>query len=206
MSAPRILVWDWPTRAFHWLLVASFAGAFVTAESERWRDVHVVLGYSAAGLIAFRLLWGLVGTRYARFANFVAGPGRVLTYLKGITMGRPQHFTGHNPAGGWAIVALLGGLAITVASGWATYTERGGHFVEELHETIGNGLLLLVGIHVAGVVVGSFLHRENLVASMISGFKQGDPAEAIRRSHAVIAIALVAALAAFWVFGRRYVL
>src|SRR5512139_2829983 len=106
-TAKGILVWDLPTRVFHWLLALSFAGAYVTAESERWRLVHVTLGYTLGGLLVFRLLWGLMGTRHARFASFVRGPAAVLRYLRSLVSGHPEYYTGHNPAGALAIVALL---------------------------------------------------------------------------------------------------
>jgi cytochrome b len=103
----RILVWDLPVRVFHWLLVASFAGAWLTAEGEQWRLLHVSLGYTVLGLVAFRLVWGVFGTRYARFSSFIRGPSAVARYLGNLMHGRPQHYTVHNPAGAVAIVALL---------------------------------------------------------------------------------------------------
>ena len=117
MNREKILVWDLPTRLFHWLLAGTFAGAWLTADSERWIGVHAALGYTFAGLIAFRLIWGVVGTRYARFSSFVRGPGAVLSYLKSLLAFRPQHHLGHNPAGGWAVLALLGLGIVTAAAG-----------------------------------------------------------------------------------------
>ena len=172
--ATRILVWDIPTRVFHWLLAGSFIGAFVTAESEMFRDVHVALGYLLLALIGFRILWGIVGTRYARFSAFAFGPSKVLAYLKSLLTGSPQHYLGHNPAGSWVIYALLLLGVLAGATGYATYNEIGGEWFEELHEAFANSMLALVGVHVAGVVVSSLLHRENLVKSMINGYKQGD--------------------------------
>ena len=93
------LVWDLPVRLFHWLLVLCFAGAWLTAESEHWRLVHVTLGYTMAALVAFRIVWGLLGTRYARFSSFVRGPSAVLAYLRSLSGPKPEHHTGHNPAG-----------------------------------------------------------------------------------------------------------
>ncbi len=194
----KILVWDAPVRVFHWLMVLCFAGAFLTSESERWQLVHITLGYTMAGLIAFRLLWGLVGTRYARFAQFVRGPLAVVGYLQSLRHGRARHHVGHNPAGALAIVLiLLVGSALT-ASGWASYNEWGGHWVESLHELLGNGLLLVVGVHVAGVLVSSRLHRENLVRAMLTGRKLGAPSEGIRRSHVLLALVLLALVLGFW--------
>ncbi|HKI65233.1 MAG TPA: cytochrome b/b6 domain-containing protein [Burkholderiales bacterium] len=175
MRKSRILVWDVPTRAFHWLLALSFLGAFLTAESERQRDVHVALGYAMLGLVAFRLVWGLVGTRYARFRSFAFGPKRLAAYLKSLLTLRPQHYLGHNPAGSWAIYALLALTVLSGATGYATYNDIGGGWLEELHEGVANTLLAVVIVHVAGVLVSSLLHRENLVRSMLTGYKTGDP-------------------------------
>ncbi len=194
----RILVWDVPTRLFHWLLAASFAGAFLTAESERWRDVHVMLGYTFAGLIAFRLVWGLIGTRYARFRSFLFKPAELLAYLRSLLARSPRHYLGHNPAGSLAIVLLLGLGLVTAASGWATYNDVGGDWLEALHEGAANAMLVVVAVHVAGVLVSSLLHRENLVASMITGRKQGEPAQGIRRGYAWLAGIMLLLVAAFW--------
>ena len=194
----RVLVWDAPVRIFHWLTVLSFAGAFITAESERWRLLHVTLGYTMAGLVVFRLLWGLVGTRHARFASFVRGPAAVARYLGSLLRGRPEHHAGHNPAGALAIVALLGlALAVTV-SGWALYDGMFGGWVEDVHEGVANGMLALVGLHVAAVVLASRLHRENLVGAMVSGRKLGQPQDAIRRAWSSVAVLMLVAVLSFW--------
>src|SRR3989304_353344 len=103
----RILVWDVPTRMFHWLLVLSFTVAFLTAESERNRDIHVAFGYILLGLLAFRLLWGFIGTHYARFGSFLFGPGEVVAYVKSLLKRNPAPHVGHNPAGCVAIWLLL---------------------------------------------------------------------------------------------------
>lgn len=195
---PSTLVWDVPVRIFHWLLVLCFAGAWITAESEHWRLVHVTLGYTMAGLVAFRVLWGLVGTRHARFASFVRGPRAVLGYLKSLIGRHPEHHTGHNPAGALAIVGLLTLIAITAASGFATYNELGGEWLEDLHEGAANGLMLLVIVHVIGVVVGSLVHKENLVRAMFTGRKPVPASEGIRRGWAPLAAALLAAVLGFW--------
>ncbi|MFO1413657.1 MAG: cytochrome b/b6 domain-containing protein [Burkholderiales bacterium] len=199
MEKSRILVWDLPVRVFHWVLAASFAGAFLTAESERVRDVHVALGYTFAGLLAFRVLWGVIGSRHARFASFVRGPGAVLRYLRSLLSSRPEHHVGHNPAGGWAIVAmLLLGLAVA-ASGYANHAGWGGDWLAELHEGAASAMLALVIVHVAAVFVSSFLHRENLVGAMITGRRQGRPEDGIRGVRWAPAAAVVAAVTGLWV-------
>ena len=197
----RILIWDLPTRIFHWTLAASFAGAFVTAESERWRDVHVMLGFTVLGLVAFRLCWGFVGTRYARFAQFVRGPAAIVRYLKSLLMRRPEHHFGHNPAGAVAILALLGLAVLVGASGWLIYADAGGDFLEEVHEGISFAMLAVVGVHVAGVLMSSLLHRENLVRAMFDGRKIGPRDAGIVGGRAAIGVALAAAIAAFWLWS-----
>jgi cytochrome b len=167
-----VRVWDLPTRLFHWSLVASFAIAFLTSESEKLRDIHVLAGYALAGLIVFRLLWGFVGGGYSRFAEFLPTPQKLVGYLKSLMDGKPQHYVGHNPAGAVAIFLLLGFGMVAAASGWAVYGDMGGHFMEELHEGASNGMMAIVGIHIAGVIVSSWLHRENLILAMITGWKK----------------------------------
>jgi cytochrome b len=194
----RILVWDLPVRVMHWLLAASFLGAYLTAESESWRLVHVVLGYTVAALVCFRVFWGFAGSRYARFAQFVKGPSAALAYLRSLLAGRPAHAVGHNPAGALAIVALLALGALTAFSGYATYSDWGGHWLEEVHEVLANTMLMVVLVHVAGVIVGSIAHRENLVRAMFTGRKGGSPDEAIASPRTGWLVALFALLAALW--------
>lgn len=199
----RILVWDVPTRVFHWSLAASFAIAWLTAESERLRNLHLVAGYTLLVLLAFRLLWGLTGTRYARFAEFLRGPGAIVRYLRSLFSGRPEHHVGHNPAGALAIVGLLLLGLLTGASGWVTYNEIGGEWWEELHEGVATGMLAVVLVHLAGVVVSSVLHRENLVGAMLTGRKSGAPEDGIGKSRIGVALLLVALLTAIWGVGLR---
>lgn len=201
MEKPRVLVWDLPTRVFHWLLAASFIGAFATAESERLRDVHVILGYTMLGLVAFRLLWGVIGTRYARFGSFAFGPRSVLAYVKSLFTRSPQHHLGHNPAGSWAIYALLALTMLAGATGYATYNDVGGGWMEEAHEAAANALLAVVMAHIAGVFVSSLLHRENLARAMVTGTKPGNPGDGIGFRHRIVAAALLLAVAGFWVAG-----
>jgi len=195
----RILVWDIPTRVFHWLLVLSFTGAFLTAESERYRDIHVVLGYTLLGLLAFRMLWGFFGTRYAQFRSFLFKPGEISGYALALLKGKAQHYTGHNPAGSVAIWLLLGlGLAASV-TGVMIFEDIGGDVLEELHEMLANTMLVIVFIHIAGVVVSSVMHKENLIRSMITGFKSGEENEGIARAHLWLGAIILAAVLAFWV-------
>jgi cytochrome b len=194
----KIRVWDVPTRLFHWLLVASFIGAYITAESEYWRNLHVALGYTMVGLIGFRLIWGVVGSRYARFNSFAFAPSQVLAYLKSLLSRSPQHYVGHNPAGSWVIYGLLLLGLLASATGYAIYNEIGGEWFEDMHEGAANLMLGLVGVHVAGVLVSSLLHRENLVRSMIDGYKWGEPSQGIRRMQWLVGIGLIFGVVALW--------
>ena len=121
--AAVVKVWDPAVRLGHWLLVALFATAYVTGEGES--EVHVYAGYGVLGVVALRLLWGFAGTRYARFAEFLRGPRETLAYLKSFAAGRPAHYLGHNPAGGYMIVLLLAMLLATVWTGLETYGAQG---------------------------------------------------------------------------------
>lgn len=197
----RILVWDIPTRVFHWSLALSFAGAWLTAESERYRDIHVALGYTLLGLIVFRLLWGFVGSRYARFDSFLYGPKKVAAYLRSLLTPNPEHHVGHNPAGSWAIFLLLGLGLLAGISGILLFQEAGGEEAfEELHEIAANGMLAVVLVHIAGVVVSSWLHRENLVRSMVTGYKTAEADAGIRSSYAWLGAIMAALIAGFLVY------
>lgn len=167
----HIYVWDLPTRLFHWTLAASFVVAWITHESERLMNIHTAAGYLMLGLIGFRLIWGIIGNRYARFEEFVRGPSAVTRYLTSLIGGRPERHLGHNPAGAIAIVLLLVLGVGTGVSGWLALDDFGGDLFEELHEGFAGVMLAVVALHLAGVVVSSLLHRENLVRSMITGYK-----------------------------------
>ena len=198
----KILVWDLPTRVFHWLFALSFIAAYLSSEGD-WMVLHAVFGYTVLGLVAFRLLWGFAGTRYARFASFAYGPARALGYLGSLVARRPQHHVGHNPAGGWAIYLLLALGALTSALGWLSLEGPGWKWIEELHDAAGNAMLALVGLHIAGVIVGSLAHRENLARSMVDGYKEGAAEEGIRGSVWIVGSVLLALVTGFWAAAWR---
>lgn len=203
MDTTKLRVWDLPVRLGHWLMVGGFALAWLTGESEEWRLVHALAGGTVVGVALFRLLWGFVGTRYARFADFVRGPAAAWGYLKSLLGTRPQHYVGHNPAGGWAIVLLLALAIAAGATGWLNYQDIGGKWTEELHEAAVNTMLLVVLSHLAGVAVGSFVHRENLPRAMVTGLKVGEAKDAIAGSRPVAAALLLAWVAAIaWLLSR----
>ena len=195
---PRTLVWDAPVRVFHWLMVLCFAAAWLTSESERWQLLHITAGYTMAGLVAFRVLWGLVGTRHARFTDFVRGPRAVAGYLKSLFGRRPEHHAGHNPAGALAILALLALAVLTVGTGWAGYNEIGGELFEEVHEALASTMLAIVIAHVIAVVLSSMLHHENLVAAMVHGRKPVPAPEGIRSAWRSVAALMLVAVIGFW--------
>lgn len=192
----RVLVWDIPTRIFHWSLVLCFVIAYLTSDSERWQLWHVSAGYTFGLLLLFRLIWGVVGTRYARFSNFVQSPKAIIAYMGSLLTRHPTHYIGHNPAGAWAIIAMLGLGLLTVLTGWASFNDYG-DWIGKLHEGIVNGLLVVIVIHVGGVVASSFLHRENLVRAMVNGHKQGNAAEAIRYPQWIIGVLLILGVVVF---------
>jgi len=194
----RILVWDAPVRVFHWLMVASFAGAWLTAESERWRLLHATLGYTMVGLVGFRIVWGLMGTRYARFSAFVRSPTAVIRYMASLLKGRPERHVGHNPAGAIAIVAMLLMTWAVGATGWAAYNGTGGEWLGELHGGVANAMLALIAIHVVAVLASSLLHRENLIGAMVTGYKSGRANESIRTARWGFAALVMAAAIAWW--------
>jgi len=172
-----VRVWDPFVRAFHWALVASFVVCWLSAQV--WEDLHAWAGYVAGTLVLARVVWGFVGGGYARFSQFVRAPRVVFDYLVAIARGREARFVGHNPAGGAMIVALLIGVAATAASGYALTTDAfwGSMGMQRLHSLIAHGVALLVVAHLAGVVVASLRHRENLVRAMIVGRKRAPAAD-----------------------------
>lgn len=165
-----VSVWDPLLRLFHWSLVGSIAIAWFSEEGEA---LHRWAGYVALGLIAFRLIWGVIGPRHARFMSFVRSPFTALAYLVDEIKGRGRRYLGHNPAGGVMVVVLLVMIAVTGVSGWLSTTDRffGDDLMGEIHEVSANLLLACVVVHVLGVIFSSLMHKENLVRAMITGRK-----------------------------------
>ena len=178
-------VWDPLVRLFHWTLVTAFLLAWVTGDD--WLTPHQFAGYTIGGLLLFRITWGFVGPRHARFSDFVRPPRQVAAYLADVARFRARRHVGHNPAGGMMVVALLTSLFLTMVSGVLTFgaeeaqgpaaglaTWTGGavaEVIEESHELLANLTLLLVFAHLAGVLLASLQHRENLVRAMVTGHK-----------------------------------
>jgi cytochrome b len=171
-----VKVWDRFVRLAHWSLAACVLAAWITAELKlkSTERLHEWLGYAALGVIALRLAYGWSGPRYARFRHFVVGPKRTLAYAKAVVRGEEPRYLGHNPLGGWMIVALLSTAALASLTGWLSVTDRfwGVEWVQEAHEALGDALIALAALHVAGVVYTSWRQRENLAAAMLSGVKR----------------------------------
>ncbi|ATX82478.1 Cytochrome b [Mariprofundus ferrinatatus] len=195
-----IKVWDIFVRLFHWSLVIFFVLAYLSGEGEV-ESLHAWAGYIIAALIALRLIWGLVGTKYARFSNFIYRPSEVKAYLRSLATRHPKHYLGHNPAGGVMVVVMLVVLSLVTWTGLEAYAAEGKgplagvsmeisvvhadddwnggygdhgdeEFWEEIHEFTVNLMLILIFLHLAGVAVSSLLHGENLPRAMITGLKE----------------------------------
>lgn len=192
-----VRVWDVSVRIFHWSLVISFAVAYVTGEESDL--IHAYAGYVVLALLCYRIVWGIVGSRYARFSSFLFGPATTISYIKNLLGGKAKRYLGHNPAGSAMVFVLLISLSITVWTGLELYATEGkgpladnaiivigtahadGHenrgnggeeFWEEFHEVASNFTLVMVFIHILGVLFSSKLHKENLVKAMITGRKR----------------------------------
>ena len=197
-TAPSRRTVDAPTRAFHWLMALCFAGAYATADGERWRLVHVTLGYSLVGLLAFRIVWGLVGPKPARFSSWWGKlqvlPGVLAQLKRGQWPGAPVQHLGMT----LAIVGVLLTVALTTATGWITYEAFTGEWMEAVHEFAGNLLLALVLGHIAGVAGLSLLRRRNLAAPMLTGRTPGRGPDLVKRNRGWLGVLLLVAMLGFW--------
>jgi cytochrome b len=182
-APPTVKAWDPLIRVFHWSLVFFFLLAFITGDD--WVNLHVQTGYAVSLLIGFRLLWGLVGTRNARFASFVKAPKIVLSHLRGMLLFKASHYLGHNPVAAVMVILLLSSIALLAFTGMVMIASEGqgplastlfsawnGKWMEEIHEFLADFTLLLVFAHVAGVLFSSLLEGENLVKAMWTGRKK----------------------------------
>lgn len=164
-------VWSLGLRLLHWTLALSMIGAFATHEGGG--KVHEYLGYVALAAAGLRVVLGFVGSGYWRFSQFVRGIPATLNYTLDVIKHRELRYLGHNPLGAWMVLALLLDALATGITGWLFTTDRfwGLEWLAELHEALGEALLPLLFLHIAGAVFTSYRHRENLVASMLHGKK-----------------------------------
>ena len=194
MQVAEVRVWDPFVRIFHWLLATVVLVDWFMDEP-LW--MHTWLGYLAAGLVILRIVWGFIGPENAQFINFVRGPRLVFEYVAGLVRFSSRRYLGHSPAGGAMIVALLVMISATIVTGMANLAADRGEgplvgaiskverpiipgqrrprlLMKQVHETVANITLVLVVLHVLGVALGSFAHRENLVRAMITGRKRAE--------------------------------
>jgi len=182
-TSSTVKAWDPLVRVFHWSLVLFILVAFVTEDD--WLNLHVQAGYAVAFLIGFRLFWGLVGTRNARFRSFVRSPRVVLHHLTGMLRFRVSHYLGHNPVAAVMVILLLSSIVLVSFSGMVIIASEGqgplantlfaswrGEWMEDVHEFLANFTLILIFAHVAGVVFSSLLEGENLAKAMVTGRKK----------------------------------
>jgi cytochrome b len=216
MTTQRTLIWDLPTRLFHWTLAGSFAIAWLTREGDQWRSIHVFLGYLMLGLVVFRLIWGVAGSHYSRFSSFWFSPIEALDYLKQVFKRTAPRHVGHNPTGSLAIYILLALAVVTgvtgiftlgsdeqhgILAGWFSFSDA--RLLKKLHELSANLMLLVVAGHLTGVVVESWLHKENLARSMVHGYKLAAADTPKSRAHLPMAIVMAIAILGYagWWFS-----
>ena len=198
-----IRVWDWTVRVSHWTLAVSFITAYATSESESLRLIHNTAGLMTLAAVIYRVACGFVGSRHARFSAFLYSPVRAVVYLKSLTTQAPDHFTGHNPAGGWAVIGLLALALLTAGTGLANDLELGGSLVEKAHDVFANLAIAMVALHLVAVAASSFLHKENLVKPMLWARKMGQKAEEIPVSAGLVgALVFVVWIVAFVMWLR----
>ena len=207
MNTTRFLVWDLPTRIFHWLLTGGFiaaaALAFLTDHKSSLFPYHALVGLVLALMVAFRVIWGVIGTRYARFGSFLFGPRALAAYLKGAFTGTGTRHIGHNPGSAYASLAML--LLVVGISVTGIMLPKGHKALKEAHEVMSYALIGFAVAHVLGVIFHTLRHRENITLSMIDGKKDCDPSHAIV-SVRPVAAALFVVLVCLWTLGlvRNY--
>lgn len=173
LQAPTtVKVWDPLVRVFHWSLVACvLLNRFVLEAGD---PPHQWVGYLAAALVSVRVVWGFVGPRHARFSDFFPTPARLRAHLQGWFAGEPPHTVGHNPLGALMMLALMGLVLSLGVTGWmqGTDTYFGEEWLQELHETLANALILLAGLHAAAALVMGRIERVRLIRAMVTGVKE----------------------------------
>jgi cytochrome b len=179
------LVWDLPTRLFHWLLVICLAGSWITAEAGfDWTETHFLFGYTSLGLITFRIIWGFIGPTHARFSSFVKGPTHVVNSARSLLNRTPSAYVGHNPIGGWSTVLFLAVVAMQATSGLfisddifyagpyngIVSSDTAGELAG-IHHLNFNVLQALVLIHLSAIIWYQWGKRTQLIKPMITGRK-----------------------------------
>lgn len=219
-SATSARIWDPTIRLFHWLLVVLIAFSWWSGEQHDM-ERHRLSGYAILALLVFRVFWGFAGPRTARFSSFVRGPGAVLVYMKGLASRKGHAADGHNPLGGWSVVAMLAVIALMVGAGLfasdvdgiesgplATYISfEQSETAADLHKAVFNGILALVGLHVLAVVFYLVWKRQNLVRAMITGKRsvaEGEGVSELRWSPVLALVGIVIAVAVAWAVSKGF--
>lgn len=174
--AQRVMVWDPVVRVLHWLVALGCIANLTILEDAD--DLHEYVGYAVLGAVLVRLIWGVIGSRHARYSDFVPTMAEMRTYLRLLLRGREPRYLGHNPAGVLMMAFLVALVIVCAISGWMMGLDRfwGELWVQLVHEWSANLILIGAVLHVAGAIVESYRHRENLILSMITGRKRA-PAE-----------------------------
>lgn len=170
--AGEVRVWDPIVRLFHWgVVLCCLLNLFLL---DAGKAVHRYVGYAALALLVVRFVWGFIGTRHARFADFICAPAAVLRYTRAVAAGTAGRHIGHNPAAGWMMVLLMALLAVVGVSGWLTTLDTfwGNEALEEAHEFVANLIMVLAGVHAAAALLESWHLKENLIWSMVTGRKK----------------------------------
>lgn len=202
--APSRRVLDATTRMLHWLMALNFTGAYLTADGERWRLVHVSLGYTLAGLVVARLLWGLIGPRPVRLSVLWGKLQGLPKWFKNLTTVRSSSALSATwrPAQhllmALAMALILALVAPLTLSGYAVWTEWGGEWLEEVHEFFGEALLWIVLLHIALIVLISLLRRKNQALPMLTGRVPGKGPDVAKNNHSVLATLVLACVLGFW--------
>lgn len=200
METSRVRIWDLVVRSFHWLLAAGFVIAFAIAtladDHGTIFPLHALIGMAVVFMVILRIVWGFIGSRWARFTSFEMRPGALFAYLRG-AVGRtpPTEHSGHNPATSWFVIASLVVLLLLGVSGFMN--ALGNESAEDVHEVLAWTMVVLAGIHIAGIAVATVRTRENVALTMISGMKRGDATAAIGSARPWSALLFVA-LTAIW--------
>lgn len=194
------LVYDLPTRLFHWSFAGLFIFAFVIAktvddESPTF-SYHMLAGLLLGGLVALRLIWGLIGSKYARFSTFALRPSDLVSYLKGILTGDKKLWAGHNPASSWAALVMMGSAVMLAVTGYFMTTGYKEEF-EDAHELFANAFLVTALLHTAGVIIHSLRHQDGIALSMVHGKKAGTNEDAISGQRPVVALLLIILMTGF---------
>ncbi len=197
----KLLIWDIPTRLFHWLLATSVILALVLAEFAEKETplfyLHVVFGVLAGLLIVWRIVWGLIGSHHAKWGQLFFTPTSVVNYFREVASGRGAYYAGHNPGSSLVIIGMLGFIALTVVTGIFNAQNE---LFEELHESLPFVVLALVGVHVTGVLLATNMHKENYALAMFTGYKKAEKSEAIVHGHPFAAIIMLVLVLGTWYY------